>query len=229
MPGQGLIVATGAMEYPGEFRAMSPEALSQLAISKVVTFTSTYDHRNIQGAESGAFLGLIEEMLLGRQDFYAKAFADLGIPYKPLHWSTDNNPALVGSGRQGEIEKQARVLELINAYRVRGHLIADIDPLGLMAVQHHPELDLETYGLTIWDLDRTFWCGGLAGGDHMPLREIVAVMRRVYCGKVGTEYRHISSPTESIGSANTSPTPPRPTAPARLAQGPRQASSRPRP
>ena len=196
MPGQGLIVATGAMDYPGEFRAMGPEALSQLAISKVVVFTSTYDHRIIQGAESGAFLGSIEELLLGGRDFYDKAFADLGIPQKPLRWATDNNPALLGSGRQGEIEKQARVLELINAYRVRGHLIADIDPLGLMAVQHHPELDLETYGLTIWDLDRTFWSGGLAGGDHMPLREIIAVMRRVYCGKFGTEYRHISSPTE---------------------------------
>jgi 2-oxoglutarate dehydrogenase E1 component len=196
MPGQGLIVATGAMEYPGEFRAMAAEAISQLALSKVVTFTSTYDHRIIQGAESGAFLGRIEELLLGGHAFYEKAFADLGLPNKPMHWATDNNPALLGLGRQGEIEKQARVLELINAYRVRGHLIADIDPLRMIALQTHPELDLETYGLTIWDLDRTFWTGGLAGGDHMPLREIIGVMRRVYCGRIGTEYRHISSPTE---------------------------------
>src|SRR5262249_61856661 len=101
-----------------------------------------------------------------------------------------------GANRSGEIAKQARVLELINAYRVRGHLIADIDPLRMMALQTHPELDLETYGLTIWDLDRTFWTGGLAGGDHMPLREIIGVMRRVYCGRIGTEDRHISSPTE---------------------------------
>src|SRR6266496_3093546 len=196
MPGQGLIVATGAMEYPGEFRAMAPEAISQLAISKVVTFTSTYDHRIIQGAESGAFLGRIEELLLGGRDFYARAFADLGLGQQPLHWAVDRNPAVSGDARTGEIEKQARVLELINAYRVRGHLIADIDPLGLMAVPRHPELDLDTYGLTIWDLDRAFWTGGLAGGDHMPLRDIIGVMRRVYCGRVGTEYRHISSPTE---------------------------------
>ncbi len=196
MPGQGLIVATGAMEYPGEFRAMAPEAISQLAISKVVTFTSTYDHRIIQGAESGAFLGRIEELLLGGRDFYAKAFADLAIAQQPMHWAVDRNPAVSGDARTGEIEKQARVLELINAYRVRGHLIADIDPLGLMAVPRHPELDLDTYGLTIWDLDRTFWSGGLAGGDHMPLRQIIAVMRRVYCGRIGVEYRHISSPTE---------------------------------
>ncbi len=196
MPGQGLIVATGAMEYPGEFRAMAPEAISQLAIGRVVTFTSTYDHRIIQGAESGAFLGCIEELLLGGRDFYANAFADLGITQQPLHWAVDRNPAVSGDARTGEIEKQARVLELINAYRVRGHLIADIDPLGLMAVPRHPELDLDTYGLTIWDLDRTFWSGGLAGGDHMPLRDIVGVMRRVYCGRIGVEYRHISSPTE---------------------------------
>jgi 2-oxoglutarate dehydrogenase E1 component len=196
MPGQGLIVATGAMEYPGEFRAMAPQSISQLAISKVVVFTSTYDHRIIQGAESGAFLGRIEKLLLGGHDFYDKAFADLAIAHEPMHWAVDRNPAASGDPRTGEIEKQARVLELINAYRVRGHLIADIDPLGLMAVPPHKELDLDTYGLTIWDLDRTFWSGGLAGGDHMPLREIIGVMRRVYCGKVGTEYRHISSPGE---------------------------------
>ena len=196
MPGQGVIVATGAMEYPAQFRAMSPEALLQLAISKVVTFTSTYDHRIIQGAESGAFLAHIEELLLGEHEFYERAFADLGMTHRPLRWARDRNPALSGDGRSGEIEKQARVLELINAYRVRGHLIADIDPLRLMRVQHHPELALETYGLTIWDLDRSFWTGGLAGGDHMPLRDIIALMRRVYCGKVGIEYRHISSPTE---------------------------------
>src|SRR5262245_35377513 len=195
MPGQGTIVATGAMDYPAEFSAMSPEALAQLAVSKVVTFTSTYDHRIIQGAESGAFLARIEELLLGQHDFYDRLFEDLELPNQPLHWTRDRNPGLSGDGR-GEIEKQARVLELINAYRVRGHLIADIDPLRLMKVPRHPELDLETYGLTIWDLDRSFWTGGLAGGEHMPLRDIIGVMRRVYCGKVGTEYRHISSPPE---------------------------------
>ena len=133
MPGQGTIVATGAMDYPAEFSAMSPEALAQLAVSKVVTFTSTYDHRIIQGAESGAFLARIEELLLGEHNFYDRLFEDLELPNQPLHWTRDRNPGLSGDGR-GEIEKQARVLELINAYRVRGHLIADIDPLRLMKV-----------------------------------------------------------------------------------------------
>jgi 2-oxoglutarate decarboxylase len=196
MPGQGLIVATGAIEYPAEFAAMAPETVSRLAISKVATFTSTYDHRIIQGAESGAFLARIEALLRGEQAFYESVFADLKIPVKPYHWAVDRHAGLFGDAQKSEIAQQARVLELINAYRVRGHLIADIDPLHLRDRLNHPELDLETYGLTIWDLDREFWTGGLKGGEVMTLRDIVATMRRVYCGKIGVEYRHISSPAE---------------------------------
>ena len=99
MPGQGLIVATGAIEYPAEFSAMSPEALSQLAISKVVTFTSTYDHRIIQGADSGLFLARIEELLLGQHDFYEEVLADIGVPYKPYHWATDRTSGLFSGSR----------------------------------------------------------------------------------------------------------------------------------
>ncbi len=76
---------------------------------------------------------------------------------------------------------------------MRGHLIADIDPLNALPVQYHPELDIETYGLTIWDLDREFITGGLAGRESATLREILDILRRAYCGKVGTEYRHIQS------------------------------------
>lgn len=108
---------------------MSPQTLSYLAISKVVTFTSTYDHRTIiQGAESGAFLGHIEELLLGQREFYEEGLRRPRDLLQALA-TVDVNPAFSGDGRSGEIAKQARVLELINAYRVRGHLIADIDPL----------------------------------------------------------------------------------------------------
>jgi 2-oxoglutarate dehydrogenase E1 component len=207
MPGQGLIVATGAIGYPAEFAAMAPETLSQLAVSKVVTFTSTYDHRIIQGAESGAFLARIEELLLGKDEFYESIFRDLQVLHWPYKWAVDRNPTF---GRREEIEKQARVLELINAYRVRGHLIADVDPLRMVPVPHHPELDLDTYGLTIWDLDREFWTGGLARREHMPLREIIALMRRVYCGKVGIEYRFISNPVEKEWIRRRVGTPPEP-------------------
>ena len=135
MPGQSVIVATGAMGFPAEFAAMAPETIAQLAVSKVVTFTSTYDHRIVQGAESGAFLGRIEELLLGKDGFYENLFADLGIPHKPYRWAVDRNPAF---GRRDEIGNRRAVLELINAYRVRGHLIADIDPLRMVPVQRAP-------------------------------------------------------------------------------------------
>ncbi len=199
MAGQSVIIATGAIEYPAEYHAMTPEALSQLGISKTLTISSTYDHRIIQGAESGAFLAHVHELLIGKHDFYENIFLDLGISYRPMRWAVDRNPALLGGDRtQEQIVKQARVLELINAYRVRGHLIADIDPLNAMPVNNHPELDLETYGLSIWDLDRTFISGGLGGHESSTLREILDILRRAYCGKVGTEYRHIQSKEQKL-------------------------------
>ncbi|HVG21577.1 MAG TPA: multifunctional oxoglutarate decarboxylase/oxoglutarate dehydrogenase thiamine pyrophosphate-binding subunit/dihydrolipoyllysine-residue succinyltransferase subunit, partial [Blastocatellia bacterium] len=197
MMGQGVIVATGSIEYPPEYQAMSPEALSRIGISKVMVMTSTYDHRIVQGAESGAFLALIDEMLRGQHGFYEEIFQELGIPFRPYRWAIDINPAILGEDRhRDEVGKQARVLQLINAYRVRGHLVADIDPLGWKEVQYHPELDIETYGLTIWDLDRQFITGGLGGAESATLREIVDRVRRYYCGKVGVEYRNIQGPEE---------------------------------
>ena len=199
MAGQSVIIATGAIEYPAEYHAMTAEALSQLGISKTMTISSTYDHRIIQGAESGAFLAHVHELLLGEQDFYIQIFRDLGIPHQPMRWARDHNPALFGGEREREqIAKEARVLELINSYRVRGHLIADIDPLHALPVQYHPELDIETYGLTIWDLDREFITGGLGGKESATLREILDILRRAYCGKVGIEYRHIQSKEQKV-------------------------------
>ncbi|HEV7376976.1 MAG TPA: multifunctional oxoglutarate decarboxylase/oxoglutarate dehydrogenase thiamine pyrophosphate-binding subunit/dihydrolipoyllysine-residue succinyltransferase subunit [Pyrinomonadaceae bacterium] len=200
MAGQSVIIATGAIEYPAEYQAMAPESLSQLGISKAMTISSTYDHRVIQGAESGAFLARVHELLTGEHRFYDDIFADLEIAYPPMRWAIDRNPALLGGGDQSRAQtiKQARVLELINAYRVRGHLIADIDPLHAMPLHHHPELDIETYGLTIWDLDREFITGGLAGREFTTLREILDILQRAYCGKVGIEYRHIQSKEQKV-------------------------------
>jgi 2-oxoglutarate dehydrogenase E1 component len=197
MAGQSLIVATGAIEYPAEYQAMASEALSQLGISKAISITSTYDHRIIQGAESGAFLALVHELLIGERAFYNTIFADLGIPYPPLRWNRDRNPFFLPSDHQREQTiKEARVIELINAYRVRGHLLADIDPLHALPILYHQELDIENYGFTIWDLDRVFITGGLAGRETATLREILDILQRAYCGKVGIEYRHIQSKEE---------------------------------
>jgi multifunctional 2-oxoglutarate metabolism enzyme len=197
MQGQGVIVATGAIEYPPEYQAMSPESLSRIGISKIITLTSTYDHRIVQGAESGAFLARINELLRGQHEFYDDIFGDLNIPYRPYRWAMDVNPAILGEERRRDVvHKQARVFELINAYRVRGHLIANIDPIGWGEVQYHPELDIATYGLTIWDLDRQFITQGLGGTETAPLRQIVDDLHRYYGGTVGIEYRNIQSPEE---------------------------------
>ncbi|MEK7723960.1 MAG: 2-oxo acid dehydrogenase subunit E2, partial [Acidobacteriota bacterium] len=149
MSGQSVIIATGAIEYPAEYQAMTSGALSQLGISKTLTITSTYDHRIIQGAESGLMLAKIHEFLMGKNEFYDKIFRDIELNIPPIRWAEDYNPSLLGGDRFAEqAEKQANVLQLINAYRIRGHLLADIDPLN-MTSQHVPELDLENYGLTI--------------------------------------------------------------------------------
>ena len=196
MPGQGVIVGVGSIGYPTEYFAFPPELIARTGISQVMTITSTYDHRVIQGAESGAFLQHVEELLLGRHGFYEEVFADLGVPYPPYVLQSDSTP----SGMSGEsgtemIEKQAQVLQLIRAFRVRGHLQADVNPLGY-DWSYHPELDPAKYGLTIWDLDRKFVTGDFGPKGLLPLREILEILRRTYTRKVGVEFMHISDPVE---------------------------------
>ena len=191
MSGQSTIIATGAIEYPAEYQAMTSAALSSIGVSKIMTITSTYDHRVIQGAESGLFLARIGEFIKGQHGFYDDIFADLEINYPPLRWAEDYNPMFFGDDRD-RVEEQANVLQLINAYRVRGHLLANIDPLN-MTPHHTSELDLENFGLTIWDLDREYITGGLHGEQTATLRRILEILRKAYCGTVGIEYRHITS------------------------------------
>jgi 2-oxoglutarate dehydrogenase E1 component len=189
MQGQGAIIGVGAMEYPAEFSGMNPDQLVDRAISKIMTLTSTYDHRIIQGAQSGEFLRTVHELLLG-EEFWDEIFAALRIPYEPVRWLVDRD-----FHHEGQIAKAARVIELINAYRTRGHLMADTDPLEY-TVRKHPDLDITRYGLTLWDLDREFPVDGFAGEKMMKLRDILGVLRDAYCRRVGVEFRHISDPVE---------------------------------
>ncbi|HRK04330.1 MAG TPA: multifunctional oxoglutarate decarboxylase/oxoglutarate dehydrogenase thiamine pyrophosphate-binding subunit/dihydrolipoyllysine-residue succinyltransferase subunit [Chlorobiota bacterium] len=194
MEGQGTIIAAGAIEYPAEFQAMMPDVLSTLAVSKVVTLTSTYDHRVIQGAESGEFLKYLHELILGDHRFYDQIYAAYEIPFEPLRWSVERGTSPFLPADQPEIiDKEGRVVQLINAYRVRGHLKADINPLGLEAY-YYPELDPAHYGFTIWDLDREFDTGGLGGVKRATLRDIIDTLRDVYCDQIGIEYMHIQDP-----------------------------------
>ncbi|MDT4900803.1 MAG: multifunctional 2-oxoglutarate metabolism enzyme, partial [Pseudonocardiales bacterium] len=189
MSGQGTIVGVGAMEYPAEFSGMNPVQLVDRAISKIMTLTSTYDHRIIQGAQSGEFLRRIHQLLLA-DDFYDEIFAALKIPYEPVRWLVDRE-----FSHEGQIGKDARVIELINSYRSRGHLMADTDPLEY-TVRNHPDLDITQHGLTLWDLDREFPVDGFAGEKLMKLRDILGVLRDAYCRRVGVEYMHITDPEQ---------------------------------
>ncbi|HEX6578866.1 MAG TPA: multifunctional oxoglutarate decarboxylase/oxoglutarate dehydrogenase thiamine pyrophosphate-binding subunit/dihydrolipoyllysine-residue succinyltransferase subunit, partial [Jiangellaceae bacterium] len=191
MKGQGTIIGVGAMEYPAEFQGAAPETLARLAVSKAMTLTSTYDHRIIQGAQSGDFLRIMHGLLLGDDDFYDEIFQALRIPYEPIRWAAD-----VTASHEDEVGKQARVLELIHAYRVRGHLMADTDPLEYKQ-RSHPDLDVTTHGLTLWDLDREFATGSFGGDKRfMLLRDILGVLRNAYCRTTGIEYMHIQEPEQ---------------------------------
>ena len=193
MAGQGVIVGVGRLDYPTAFQAADPEALANLGVSKVMTMTSTYDHRIIQGAESGLFLKHVHGLLIGEDDFYGRVFRSLGVPYEAVGWRRDDNPV----DREGAmLEKQMHVQTLINMHRVRGHLIADLDPLAWKEPHMHSELDPATYGLTIWDLDREFLTDNLAGRNRQNLGDILHVLRDAYCRTIGTEYMHIQEPEE---------------------------------
>jgi multifunctional 2-oxoglutarate metabolism enzyme len=192
MRGQGAIIGVGAMEYPPEWQGASEEAIARNAISKVMTLTSTYDHRVIQGAQSGDFLKRIHQLLLGDDGFYDEIFRALRIPYEPIRWSND-----IATSHDDEISKQARILELIHAYRVRGHLMADTDPLEYRQ-RSHPDLEVESHGLTLWDLDREFATGSFGGEGRrfMKLRHILGILRDSYCRTTGIEYMHIMDPEQ---------------------------------
>ncbi|MEY3278444.1 MAG: hypothetical protein RLZZ426_930, partial [Actinomycetota bacterium] len=190
MAGQGAIIGVGALEYPAEFQGASEATLVAQGISKVLTVTSTYDHRIIQGAQSGDFLKRVHQYLLGENDFFVEIFRSLRVPYEPIHWARD-----IVQAHDSDVSKTTRVHALIHAFRVRGHLMADIDPLEYQQ-RTHPDLEVGTHGLTLWDLDREFAVGGFSGKTFMKLREILGVLRDAYCRTIGVEYMHIQDPEQ---------------------------------
>ena len=191
MAGQAAIIGVGSMEYPAGFQGAAEETLTRNAVSRIMTMTSTYDHRVIQGAQSGAFLGRVHSLLLGEDGFYDEIFRALRIPYEPIRWSSD-----VAANHDEDIHKQARILELIHAYRVRGHMMADTDPLEYKQ-RSHPDLEVESHGLTLWDLDREFATGSFGGErKFMKMRNVLGILRDSYCRTVGIEYMHIQDPEQ---------------------------------
>ncbi|MFI8193224.1 multifunctional oxoglutarate decarboxylase/oxoglutarate dehydrogenase thiamine pyrophosphate-binding subunit/dihydrolipoyllysine-residue succinyltransferase subunit [Streptomyces sp. NPDC085946] len=190
MPGQSVIMGVGSMDYPAEFQGTSQDTLNKLGISKVMTLTSTYDHRVIQGAASGEFLRTVANLLLGENNFYDDVFEALRIPYEPVRWLKD-----IDASHDDDVTKAARVFELIHSYRVRGHVMADTDPLEYRQ-RKHPDLDITEHGLTLWDLEREFAVGGFSGKSMMKLRDILGVLRDSYCRTTGIEFMHIQDPKQ---------------------------------
>lgn len=190
MQGQGAIIGVGAMDYPAEFQGASEERLAKMGISKTLTITSTYDHRIIQGAHSGDFLRIMGNKLLGLDGFYDRVFAALRVPYEPVRWVRDNTV-----NEDVEANKPARIAELIHSFRSRGHLMADTDPLAFR-VRRHPDLDVQTHELTLWDLDRTFPTGGFGGKQKDTLRNVLGLLRDSYCRTIGAEYMHLADRTQ---------------------------------
>ena len=172
--GQGTIIGVGSMDYPAEFQGASEDRLAELGVGKLVTITSTYDHRVIQGAVSGEFLRTMSRLLTD-DSFWDEIFDAMNVPYTPMRWAQD----VPNTG----VDKNTRVMQLIEAYRSRGHLIADTNPLSWvqpgMPVPDHRDLDIETHNLTIWDLDRTFNVGGFGGKETMTLREVLSLEGRL--------------------------------------------------
>ncbi|HET9058686.1 MAG TPA: multifunctional oxoglutarate decarboxylase/oxoglutarate dehydrogenase thiamine pyrophosphate-binding subunit/dihydrolipoyllysine-residue succinyltransferase subunit [Acidimicrobiales bacterium] len=194
MAGQGAIVGVGAIDYPAEWQGADPRQMAELGVSKVVTITSTYDHRVIQGAESGMFLRCAHRLLLGEDGFYEGVFRSMGVPYEAVRYHRDVNDPFERSS--SNVQKQQQVDRLVNAYRVRGHLIAHLDPLDWREPHMHAELDPATYGLSVWDLEREFFTYDFPGHDRMRLGDILSMLRDAYCRTIGVEYMHIMEPSQ---------------------------------
>lgn len=105
-------------------------------------------------------------------------------------------PAAPAADVKAIVADTLRAFLLIRSYQVRGHLMADLDPLGLKERGYHPELDPKTYGFTDADMGKTIQLGGMLGFDSAPLRDIVARLQQIYCGTIGVEFMHIQDPAQ---------------------------------
>ncbi|MGH9394769.1 MAG: 2-oxo acid dehydrogenase subunit E2, partial [Terriglobales bacterium] len=206
MAGQAAIIAAGALGYPAGFEAVPEATLRVLGIGKSITLSCTYDHRIVQGAESGAFLARLQALIEGASEFYERIFSELAVAAAPVR---ELAPPLIAALAEGatatpagseSIRKQAAVFQLVHAFRVRGHLQANVDPLRMRKLESHAELDPAHYGLDAADLERQFLCplaGRPAGApETCTLANILAVLRATYCGTLALEFMHLQRPEE---------------------------------
>jgi 2-oxoglutarate decarboxylase len=187
MPGQGTIVATGSIGFPVGLGAVG----AQIGAEKVMTMTSTYDHRVIQGAESGRFLALIESHLQGEHSFYEELFGALGVELGTQPAAATAAQPVTPADEQLLQAVQA-ASTLVHRFRSHGHLAARLDPLGTEP-EGEPELDPERTGLTEDLLARI---PAKILPMYVPgetLAEALPHLRETYCGTMAYEIEHISS------------------------------------
>jgi multifunctional 2-oxoglutarate metabolism enzyme len=208
LKGQGTIIAAGSLAYPVEWKHAPPEKIKALGVSKVMTMTSTYDHRIIQGAESGSFLRRIEELLQGEDDFYESAARDLGLDASTVtaaHPAAASAPTLPAVGAPGEpapavaakpdtelLQAVQAATSLLKAYRTHGHLAARLDPLG-SEPKGDPAIQPENLGLTpelMAQIPAEILRIGVEGET---LLEALPRMREAYCGTIAYQIEHLSS------------------------------------
>jgi 2-oxoglutarate decarboxylase len=203
MKGQSAIVAAGAIAYPPEWAHASPERLRQLGVSKTMTLTSTYDHRVIQGAESGAFLRRIEALLEGEDRFYETVAADLGIDPAPLaaaHPASASAPPLgsaqppsaPGAPDEELLGAVQAATSLLKGYRTHGHLAARLDPLG-KEPKGDPAIQPESLNLTPELMARVPASILRIGVPGETLLDVLPRMREAYCGSIAYQFEHLSS------------------------------------
>ena len=200
MPGQGTIIATGAIGYPPEFQEMGKEQVKALGISKVMMLTSTYDHRVIQGAESGSYLRLVDQLLQGEHGFYAEVYEGLALPFAELSRPVaPTAPAAVAAAPEGEapvapgaLHQVSAAMALIKAFRTHGHLAAKLDPLGTPPAGD-PALDPAGLGLTPEVMAKVPSGVLRIAVPGATLAEAYPHLRSTYCGTIAYEVEHISS------------------------------------
>ena len=195
MSGQGTIVATGAIGFPAGLANVG----STIGAEKVMTMTSTYDHRVIQGAESGRFLALIEEHLQGEHGFYEAVFASLGVELGqvPERGEPVPTPAAPAAATEQLLQAVQAATALLKAFRTHGHLAARLDPLG-SEPEGDPALDPEPLGLTP-ELMAQIPAKILR--IHVPgttLADALPHLRETYCGTIAYEIEHIASHRQRV-------------------------------
>ena len=232
MPGQGFILGVGTIGYPAEYEGADPQTVARLAREQGVHAHEHLRPPHHRGRRERRVPPVrCTSCCSARDDFYDEIFQSFGVPYEPARWSTDVSP--LDDEPTPRTRRSCNVHQLINMYRVRGHLIANLDPLGRRAPAHPPRARRQPLRPEIWDLDREFPVGSLGSGTlgrkTMPLRDILGILRDAYSRTIGVEYMHIQEPEQKEWIQARVETPPVPLDAASSSAASSIGSTRPRP